>query len=386
MAPFQEERVTIAQRVFFHIGAPKTGTTYLQTVMWSNRDQLERDGVLLPGDTRSDHWWSTLAVREDPKIEHKTPRARDAWKRVVDSCAAWPGTAVISHEFFGSASAEQAERAVAALAPAEVHLVVTAREPLGLLTASWQESLKHKGTHLLSEYNTEVSQSPHVNWNWRALDVSEVLSRWGTLVPAERVHVLPLPGPGAPRELLWQRFAGVVGVDPDAYDLSAGQANPSMGMVETELLRRISPHLTDIRSGYDRSTWVRKYLAEGHLVARSGERFWPTEDRIEECRARGVAAVERIREGGFHVVGDLADLLVPVDLPGRRTPESVTDAEVAAAATELVAAMLEDVRRLTRNVERAKRELEQSGRVRGGRPRLRRARRFLRRARRFRRR
>ena len=54
----------------------------------------------------------------------------------------WPsGTAraLVSHEFFCSASAEQAKRMVDQLAPAEVHVVVTAREPLGLFTSSWQE-------------------------------------------------------------------------------------------------------------------------------------------------------------------------------------------------------------------------------------------------------
>jgi hypothetical protein len=33
-------------RVFLHIGAPKTGTTYLQDVLWSNKAELSRRGVL----------------------------------------------------------------------------------------------------------------------------------------------------------------------------------------------------------------------------------------------------------------------------------------------------------------------------------------------------
>lgn len=374
----------MARRVFFHIAAPKTGTTYLQTVMWSNRDRLAGEGVLLPGASRSDHWWSTLVVREDPRLDRKAPRARGAWARVVADCASWPDTAVISHEFFGSASAEQAGRAIAALAPAEVHLVLTAREPLGLLTASWQESLKFKGTQRLSDYNREVSKSPHTIWNWRALDVSEVLSRWAQWVPAERVHILPLPGPGAPRELLWQRFGRLVGVDPDAYDVTAGHANRSMGMVESELLRRVNPRLTEIRSGLQRSTWVRTYLAAGHLVERNGEPFWPDEDQIEQCRVRGRAAVASIRDGGFDVVGDLDDLLVPDELPERRRPDSVTDGEIADAAVELVAAMLEDVRRLTADLEKSRRKVRAARRRRQGRPgplpgRLRRAVRALRR-------
>ncbi|MBA2774812.1 MAG: hypothetical protein H0U36_12330, partial [Nocardioidaceae bacterium] len=36
------------KRVFFHIGAPKTGTTYLQNVLFQNRPALKAAGVLYP--------------------------------------------------------------------------------------------------------------------------------------------------------------------------------------------------------------------------------------------------------------------------------------------------------------------------------------------------
>lgn len=347
----------MARKVFLHVGLPKTGTTYLQTVMWGNRDRLRAEGVLLPGTTRSDHWWSSLIVREDKRIHNKAASALNAWDRVLADCARWDRTAVVSHEFFSSASAEQAKRAVAALAPAEVHVVVTAREPLSLLTASWQEALKFKGTVALADYNLRMSDNPRSIWNWRALDAGEVLSRWGPAVPKERVHVMPLPKPGSPPELLWQRFAGLIGVDPDGYDLSHSNPNTSMGVVEAEVLRRVTPHLTEIKSGLDRSTWVRTYLAAERLVPRGGEKFWPNEGRIAECRERGRAMVAMIRENGFDVIGELETLLVPDDLPPRRTPESVTDAEVAAVATELVAVLLQDLRRQSR---------QRPAKVRGG--------------------
>ena len=38
--------------VYLHIGSPKTGTTYIQDVLWANREALEADGVLLPGHYR----------------------------------------------------------------------------------------------------------------------------------------------------------------------------------------------------------------------------------------------------------------------------------------------------------------------------------------------
>ena len=91
---------------------------------------------------------------------------------------------------------------------------------------------------------------------------------------------------------------------------------------------------------------------------RKGERYWPAPDRIEEARARGKAAVAYIAEQGFDVIGDLDSLLVPDTLPERRTPESVTDAEVAAVAVELAARMLHDVRDLRHERRELRHELE----------------------------
>ena len=41
--------------MFLHIGEPKTGTTFLQQVMWPNRAELAAQGVVLPGHHGQDH-------------------------------------------------------------------------------------------------------------------------------------------------------------------------------------------------------------------------------------------------------------------------------------------------------------------------------------------
>jgi len=50
----------VAERVFLHVGAPKSGTTFLQTVMWENREGLAERGVLIPGGAATT---SNLALR-----------------------------------------------------------------------------------------------------------------------------------------------------------------------------------------------------------------------------------------------------------------------------------------------------------------------------------
>ena len=278
-----------------------------------------------------------------------------AWDRLVADVAEWEGTALITHEFFAAASPEQAARMVRDLAPAEVHLVVTGREPLGLFTASWQESVKNRDTTPMAEYALTESEDSTAVWNWRTLDIHRVLERWAPSFPPDQVHVLPLPGPDAPRREIWDRFAALIGVDPHSVDLSQSFPNASMGVAETETLRRVNAHLGGFQSAIDRGTYIRTFLADERLVPRRGDPFWPGDERIGEIRARGRAAVDYISGCGFHVVGDLDALLVPDDLPERRVPESVTDTEVAEVAVELVARMLHDVRDL-RHERRALRE------------------------------
>jgi hypothetical protein len=339
----------MAERVYLHIGLPKTATTYLQTVLWSAREQMRAEGLLLPGRERRDHLWASRVIRDESRAERMPERQSSAWDRLLAEIAEWPGNALITHEFFAAASTEQAAKVVEQLAPAEVHVVVTAREPLGLFAASWQESLKNRDTTPMADYAREVSESPGAVWNWRTLDLRLVLERWapdGGPVPPERVHVLPLPGKDAPRDLIWHRYAGLLGLDSHAYDLSDNFPNESMGVVEAETLRRVNEHLDSFTEAIDRGVYIRTFLADERLVPRAGERYWPGDDQVEECRERGRATVEHVRARGFDVIGEVEDLLVPDHLGERRHPDSVTDAVVAGVAVELVATMLSDVRDL----------------------------------------
>lgn len=352
----------MAAKVFVHLGLPKTGTTYLQTVMWADRERMRAQGVLLPGRERRDHLWSTRIIREDPHLDTYDERVRESWGVLKAEIAAWDGTALISHEFFAGAAPEQAARMVSELAPAEVHLVVTAREPVGLYSGGWQESLKNRDSRTMAEFAAaEVSESPMSVWNWRTLDLRLVLERWAPMVPAARVHVLPLPPPGSPRDLLWRRFAGLVGLDPDSFDLSATFPNESMGVAEAETLRRINDHLkdADFERPFDRGVYIRTFLADERLATRAGEKYWPTDEILAECRERAVAAVAHVEAAGYDVIGEVNDLLVPETLEPRRAVDSVTEAEVADVATALAGRMLHDVRRIRMQRNELREELEQ---------------------------
>jgi hypothetical protein len=234
------------------------------------------------------------------------------------------------------------------LGNAEVHVVVTARETVSLVTARWQEFVKNGSTVPIDGYPTREDTSPDDEWDWGTLDLADVLARWGASLPPARVHVLTLPRPGTPRDELWLRFARLVGIEPTACDPSGSVHNESLGVVEVELLRRVNSDLVDFSSALDRGNWIRGYLAQGKLVPRGGEKFWPSAERVEVLRSRGNRAVDFVCAQGYDVIGDVEDLRTPPVLPGRRHPDDVSDAELLEAASATIAAMMTDVRQLTR--------------------------------------
>ncbi len=334
----------MAQKVFLHLGLPKTGTTYLQSVLWANQALLREQGVLLPGNGARQHMQATLVVREHPGLPNRAPEARESWSRLLAEIEEWPGTALISHEFFGAASSAQAGRALADLGASEVHLIVTARDVLTVLTSYWQEFVKHGFLSGLDDF--PPAHETNDEWCWETIDLRSVVERWGSHLDPSRVHVLVLPDPGAPREALLHQFCALVGIDPEPLDTDRAREYHSLGVVEAELLRRTSPHLIDFTPARDRGVWIRSYLAQGKLVPRNGERFLPSPQYVGELRERARDCVDYLRESGVDVIGDLDRLLVPDVLPDLRHPSSVSDTELLDSAILTIAELMVDVRSL----------------------------------------
>jgi Sulfotransferase domain len=334
-------------KVFLHIGLPKTGTTYLQKALWLNKQQLAEAGLLLPGRHQRRHLLAALDILQDPTLEQRPGDTESPWDDLVAELLTWDRDGLVTHEFFASASPEQVRRAVDSFPEAEVHVVLTVRDMVDLTISRWQESVRNGGRRPIDRYPRKDSYDPADVWGWGSFDLGDVLERWGSVVPHERIHVLPMsPGSADPTEL-FTRVLTVVGYAGLDVETPEQQVNSSLGIVETELLRRINPLLTGFRSAADRGTWIRGYLAGPRIMATSGEKFRPSPETVAELVRRGERAVEMLRTGGYDVQGDL-DLLAPADLSGRRHPSEVTDAEQLESAVRVIAALLVQVRALTR--------------------------------------
>ncbi|CAN5897646.1 hypothetical protein BH20ACT6_BH20ACT6_06260 [soil metagenome] len=304
--------------VFMHVGAPKTGTTYLQDLMWHRRHELAGAGVRFVRRRYGDHYQASLDLRE---VRTRPPEAQGMWARVAAGTMDWPGPSVISHELFAAARPAHVARALDSLGPGRVHVVYTVRDLWGLLAAEWQESTKHGRSLSFEQYLHDVldrRQDGVVGgWFWSVHDAVGVLERWGHDLPPERVHVITVPPAGADPDLLWARFAGVVGIDPTAVAVP-GVADPvrpneSLGSAEVTFLRLVNERLGG-RDGAlpagEHAGYVKSLLAQQILAGRPGKtRYAPPPERFALVSELAQQQVAGLRAAGYRVVGDLDDLL-----------------------------------------------------------------------------
>lgn len=345
--------------VYLHIGAPKTGTTYLQKLLWRDRDRLRGDGVLYPGRTFADHVHAAFDLRQAGFHGYQNPAVPGAWARVVDQARAWGGTTLISQELFSPATRGRVDQAMSALRFAEVHLIYTARDLVRQIPAAWQEDIKNR--HVLGFEDfvrslREPAESRHHLGTafWRMQDMVEVLERWGHDLPPERIHVVTVPPPGAPPGMLWDRFARLIGLDPDRYDTAPTGANLSLGAAEATVLRRLNLALdTDV--GWPvYSEFVKHYLAEDVLGSRSDpQKIALPADAYPWALAQAKELAAGVQAAGYHVVGDLEELIP--SSPPPETTAVVDDPPVELQLEAALDSMAGLMRRAARTRERERR-------------------------------
>lgn len=309
--------------VCLHVGCFKTGTSYLQRTMAANRDALRDDGVLWPGASFGDQVrWANYV---------KTGRARTGgahWSQIVDEIDAWDGRlAVVSMEFLSLADSEGVQRAVESLSRHRLKVVLTARDLARVVPAQWQESVQHQHVWSYKEYLSEItrdgrgaSQARHhfrARHNWPG-----ILSRWSAASPDD-LTLLVVPPAGAPRGLLWERFASVLGVQADRFT-EPEAVNESLGAASAEVLRYAAMSL-NAGSYSNAAVRVKKrVLAKTLLAARKSDE--PALALPSEYEDWAVTWTERLLAGlekvGPTVVGDLDELMPRFE---RSAKDVVTD-------------------------------------------------------------
>ncbi|MCZ3387759.1 MAG: hypothetical protein LH645_01260 [Actinomycetia bacterium] len=359
------------RRVIIHVGAPKTGTTFLQGVLWRNRQALRAAGLHIVGQSRGDHYRAGHDIRG---VEYNPKDPRPDWAGSWDVLAALAvgsqaRTTVISDEHLASLTPEQVQRAVSSLKGREVHVVYTTRNLARLLPSEHQEYVKHRSPLTYEEWATRVfnerDRGPG-KWFWSVHSPVDVVNRWSTAVEAKNIHVLTLPMPGAPKDELWHRFCVVADVDPGLATDFEVLGNDSLGLAETEVLRRVNKALPKTFPRWHHSGLARDVLATRILGPRSKSGRPPVPEPIREAvLLQTEANVEGLGSGMCDLVGNLEELSVTDDLASGLKPP--TDAELLDAAVEGISGLLVQMGRMRDDRRRAegglRRQLTASGQV-----------------------
>ena len=327
----------------FHLGTPKSGTTSLQGILAHNRKRLRKAGYLYPGENPS-HFIEVLGLRDGGFRGHSYESSEGAWERLVGEVDRHRGPVLVSHEILGGSKLSVVKRAVASFPGRPLRAVITCRDLGRQFPAAWQEGVKNGDTETYAEFLDAALarwQDPGAARGfWRGQNLVTIARRWARHLGAENVLLVTVPPPGADPDVLWQRFREAAGLPAIDYELPDATRNPSLGAVETELLRRIVASLPADVPWPVYTRQVKRRLAQRELVQRQAggpitvpERYRP---RIAEIQAEMLDAV---RAAGYPVVGSLDDL-TPAYRSDGVSPDEVTDAALFERALEVMAPMV----------------------------------------------
>jgi hypothetical protein len=312
--------------------------------MTANQDVLARSGYLLPGRSWRDVVLATHDALSTAKKTDLVQAAGGRWDRLADEMVAHRGKAtVMSMEFLCWAKPEAAERIIASLGDAEVHVVLTVRDTAAVLRSQWQTNCRNGaevpfrrliwGLRQVLEKDGRPASRPERMVD-RAMGIPRMIDTWVPLVGADRFHVVTVPIDSPDPDLLWKRFAGVLGINPNRCRERSVESNASLGLPSSELMRLLNMELGPVtRTEYLRT--MKALLARDILGERASEERKVTLNRPgRNLSARWNQRIRTaIETNGVDLVGSFDDL--PTTKTGKSAPtelEMPTDDELLFAA------------------------------------------------------
>ncbi len=332
----------MTRAAYLHVGAPKSGTTYLQDRLRRNARPLAAHGLHVPAvvpfeNPARAHFRAALDLLEQD-WGGRPGHADGYWDRLVAKVRRTNGSVVISHEILAPAPPATIARALGDLGDREVHILYTARDLGRELASAWQESIRQGRSWTFREFLDGARKNRH--WFSRALDLPRVVEAWSCDLPPGRTHVVTSGGAtsgGEESDLLWQRFCAALQVSPEWAPHPAGRSNPYLGAAETQVLRLLNRRGGEgPRHDPHRNRYVGAVTGPGAQSTAGGVRIaLPPQDHgwVAE-RAR--SWVDWLTAHHVMVHGDVSDLLPRPARSGWVDPDHLPRGAVLEAALEVV--------------------------------------------------
>jgi hypothetical protein len=326
--------------VHAHIGASSEGATHILRVLWSNKERLDDDHILLPGRRRRQQGDAVRALNRwsggDP--------VPDAWLAIADEImSSSHRVSMLSQEILCCLNSQQIDAFKSPLGDRQVKVVLTAHDVASLIPAEWQSALRQGKTWTLTEYSHAVAgladtgahHSAYQHF-WKRHDYGGIVRRWTQAVGADNVAVVTAPLSDPDLDELWRRFCSATELDPDRYPTKRVRST-SLGAASAEVLRRLNAtEVIEALPHQDYASEVDGRLARHILAVRRAQEpevTLPSEQRdwVGEKAEETIAEIEAL---GVTVIGSLDDLRPTSITQPYEAPEELPDDVLLAAAMD----------------------------------------------------
>jgi hypothetical protein len=226
-----------------HIGAPKCGSTALQSALFLNREALKNHGIEYIGAQA--HWISAAkaVVGVADRVSRRVPPISE-WQSMVGWARRATGEgrrALISSEWFASADEPCVERIVHDLGAESLSIVLMIRPLTATLPSAWQQSLKLGGTLGLQEWLETVlfqPEEPRSKRVWLKHRYDAIARRWSEVVGPENVTIVVVDEKN--RSGIFDDFSRIIGVPLGTLSVQPDRTNPSLSAFEADVLAELN--------------------------------------------------------------------------------------------------------------------------------------------------
>lgn len=334
---------TMSRAVYLHVGAPRTGSSYLHRRLAANRESLVAHGVQVPAPDGQAAAAHDLVGRRLGSTD-----VSGRWDQLVRATARVDGTAVISHDILAGARSEEAMRALGSFRNADLHVVFVVRDLARQLPAEWQESLKRGRSWTYARFLDRMvaRKGATARTFWRSQDISDVLRRWTAGLEPDHVHVIVAPAGEPTNEQRWELYCSALGIDPSWAPIDVAEVPGPLSITEAGALRAVNQRLQQVEhDAMTRRQLIRETLDTRHVSPGAGggpdDRITLRPDLLAWAAGITEEWVDWLTGSGVHVVGRVEDLWSPIPDPDVEwaDPDEPDPAAVATTALDLLATM-----------------------------------------------
>lgn len=304
-----------------HIGPHKTGTTTVQAAFHQNRERLAELGVHYAG-SRAHPMTAAMGASSNRRVPSNNADAgRLAWASLLEEVhAATEPSVVLSSEFFCEADDEHARAIVDALDADSVHVVITLRPLVNIMSSQWQQYIQNRAAMTYADWLTGILSTPPSSTTpsfWQRHRHDELVRRWASVVGPDRVTVIILDEQD--HGMLLRSFEDLLAIPHGTLVARNVQANRSLTLAEVELMRHFNRRFAAARWSAADYTELIRFGAARQLQLRTPEKDEPRvatpQWAIDRAVAIGAEMAASIAESGVNIVGSLETLAAPQRLP-----------------------------------------------------------------------